>query len=291
MKKPLTYSRLTTGPIDDRIKNEAMVSFPNCKINIGLKVVGKRPDGFHNLETVFYPLHIKDGLEVVPSDTFSFSCSGLPIDGDAASNLCIKAWRLLQKDFRELPPMKIHLHKAIPMGAGLGGGSADAAYMLLAFNSRFDLRLNKEQLIGYASQLGSDCAFFIINTPCFAEGRGELLQPIPLDMAAYKILLVNPGIHINTAWAFQQVGSSARHSGLQEHILLPVDTWKENIVNDFEGPVFKAHPGIAAIKHGLYAQGALYASMSGSGSSVFGIFQQAARPALNFPAHYFYRWI
>jgi len=181
-----------------------MLSFPNCKINLGLHILGKRDDGFHNLETVFYPVPFKDALELIPSTNtgIEFTATGLAVDGNAADNLCAKAYHLLKKDFPEIPTIKIHLHKAIPLGAGLGGGSADAAFMLKLLNEKFKLNLSTDQLINYALQLGSDCPFFIINKPCLATGRGEMLEEIAVDLSAYKIVLINPGIHINTGWAF-----------------------------------------------------------------------------------------
>lgn len=253
-----------------------MIVFPNCKINLGLHILNKREDGFHNLETVFYPLPLKDALETIPaSDSETeFTGTGLAVDGNPADNLCVKAYHLLKKDFPQLPAIKIHLHKAIPMGAGLGGGSADAAFMLKMLNEKFKLHLTTSILIDYALQLGSDCPFFIINKLCFATGRGEKLEEINLDLSAYKIVLINPGIHINTGWAFSNISPALPEKSLKEIIQQPIHTWKEELKNDFETPVFAAHPAIKEIKEALYAQGAVYAAMSGSGSTVFGIFQQ-----------------
>ena len=266
-----------------------MVVFPNCKINIGLNVVGKRPDGYHDIETVFYPLTLREALEAVPADERQFALTGLPIESDNTNNFCIKAYDLLKADFPSLPPVKIHLHKVIPIGAGLGGGSADAAFMLQLLNQLFKLDLTQVQLSEYAERLGSDCAFFLYNQPCLATGRGEKLQPLTLDLASYKILLINPGIHISTAEAFKSVtiGNSGQlHQALQQ----PVKNWKSTVYNGFEIPVFKRFSAIAEIKELLYAQGAMYASMTGSGSSVYGIFKEAIDLKQKFPAHYFYRW-
>ena len=272
-----------------------MVSFPNCKINIGLNILAKRKDGYHDLQTIFYPIAIKDALEIIETDASAgdviFSSSGIKINGPQEDNLCIKAFKLLKKDFPAMPSIKMHLHKTIPMGAGLGGGSADAAFALQLINKKFSLKLSQEQLLEYALQLGSDCPFFIINTPCYAMGRGEILEPFQLDLSGYSILLVNPGIHINTAEAFSAISISENNTNLQDLVSMPLWEWKECIINDFENPVFKAHPQIAAIKDELYTLGALYASMSGSGSTVYGIFSKEQQVPLNFPAHYFYRWV
>lgn len=254
-----------------------MLSFPNCKINLGLNIIGKRPDGFHDLETIFYPIAIRDVLEIVTQQNettdVEFAGTGLSIDGDISNNLCVKAYHLLKKDFTELPGVKIHLHKTIPMGAGLGGGSADGAFTLTLLNQKFQLGLSTHQLMNYALQLGSDCPFFILNEPCFAEGRGEKLQPISLDLSAYQFIIINPGIHINTGWAFSNIEIKQPAKSVKEIITQPVDTWKNEMVNDFEEPVFQSHPEIRSIKEKLYSQGAVYASMTGSGSTVFGIFK------------------
>jgi len=253
-----------------------MVVFPNCKINLGLHILHKREDGFHNIETVFYPVGLKDALEVIPSARtgagIEFSASGIAA-GRTDDNLCIRAYHLLKKDFPQLPSVKTHLHKAIPVGAGLGGGSADAAFMLKLLNNKFNLNLSTRQLSSFALQLGSDCPFFIINKPCFATGRGELLEEITLDLSAYKIVLVNPGIHINTGRAFSQITPSPSKISIREIVMQPVINWKTELRNDFEAAVFTSHPEIKLIKDELYRLGADFAAMSGSGSSVFGIFK------------------
>ncbi len=254
-----------------------MIVFPNCKINLGLHILNKREDGFHNLETIFYPLAYKDALELIPNvnnDENEFTATGLAVDCKAEDNLCIKAWHLLKKDFPKLPPVKIHLHKAIPMGAGLGGGSADAAFMLKLLDSYFKLDIPEERLLRFALELGSDCPFFIINKPCFATGRGDVLEKVSVDLSMYKIVLINPGIHINTAWAFSNITPASPTKSIKEIIRQPIETWKDELQNDFENPVFEAHPQIKAIKENLYKQGAMYSAMSGSGSTVFGIFPQ-----------------
>lgn len=253
-----------------------MISFPNCKINLGLHIIGKREDSFHNLETVFYPVPFRDALEIISNPEtapeIEFTATGLAVEGNPEDNLCIKAYRLLKKDFPELPTVKIHLHKTLPMGAGLGGGSADAAFMLKMLNEKFRLNISTSKLISYSLQLGSDCPFFIVNKPCFATGRGEALEEIAVDLSAYKILLVNPGIHISTGWAFSNITPALPERSIKEIIQQPVNTWKAGLKNDFEAPVFAAYPAVKEIKSNLYSLGAIYASMSGSGSTVFGIF-------------------
>ena len=272
-----------------------MVSFPNCKINIGLHVVNKRADGFHDIETIFYPVNLKDAVEIVEdkgkSKTVTYTQTGLSISGTADDNLCLKAYHLLKKDFPQLSNIKMHLHKTIPMGAGLGGGSADAAFTLKALNNRFDLQLSTEQLIDYALQLGSDCPFFIINKPCYATGRGEILEEFALDLSAYQILLVNPRIHINTGAAFSNIKTERKKHNLKDLVTMPIKEWQQNIYNDFEKSVFEVEPEIAEIKTELISNGALYSAMSGSGSTVFGIFDPKTAPVLKFPAHYFYKWV
>lgn len=251
-----------------------MIVFPNCKINIGLNILGKRTDGYHNLETIFFPLPLYDVLEVIQHTNTGQPCelslSGIKIEGKPEDNLCTNAYHLLKKDHPQLPPVKIYLHKTIPAGAGLGGGSADGAFMLGLLNGKFQLHLSNEKLLSHALKLGSDCPFFIINKPCFAQQRGEVLEPVTLSLSGHKLVLVNPGIYVSTGWAFSQV--SYYTNDLKNMIDKPVEHWRELIGNNFEEPVFKKFPEIAAIKDALYASGALYASMSGTGSTVYGIF-------------------
>jgi 4-diphosphocytidyl-2-C-methyl-D-erythritol kinase len=266
-----------------------VIVFPNCKINLGLHILRKRSDGFHDLETVFYPLDLQDALEIVHCEQQSevaFTLSGASLDIPDADNICVKAYQLLKKDFPTLPPVKMHLHKAIPSGAGLGGGSADGAFTLLLLNQKFQLQLTDEQLIQYALQLGSDCPFFIINKPSIGKGRGENLMPLDLDLSAYQFIIVNPGIHINTGWAFGQLTLKANRTPIKEIIQTPVEVWKERLVNDFEAPIFLKYPEIASIKTTLYESGAVYAAMSGSGSTIFGLFKKESIPELRFPEHY-----
>jgi len=249
-----------------------MIQFPNCKINLGLSILAKRADGYHKLETVFYPIAVSDALEILPAANLTMTQTGIAVPGDPAQNLCLKAYHLLKKDFPTLPAVQMHLHKNIPMGAGLGGGSSDGTAALIILNQQFSLGLNDQQLIDYASQLGSDCPFFVHNKACHATGRGEILTPIHLDLSNYQFLLVHPGVHIATAWAFQQLNPHTKSESIQSIIEKPITDWKNSLINDFEAPVFKAEPKLLVIKDQLYQLGAIYASMSGSGSSLFGIF-------------------
>lgn len=273
-----------------------MIVFPNCKINLGLHILRKRTDGFHDLETVFYPLPLRDALEIVPSQETLAHGIDLTVSGGlgfvpAEKNICFKAYQLLKRDFPKLGSVRMHLHKVIPSGAGLGGGSADGSFALVALNAKFRLGLTEEELIPYALELGSDCPFFLRNRPVLARGRGEAMQDIALDLSSYTITVVNPRIHVNTGWAFSQLAPKADRIGLDQLITLPAEQWKDVLVNDFEGPICKAHPEIGAIREKLYQQGATYAAMSGSGSTVFGLFPKNTRPELPFPSHYFMKTV
>jgi 4-diphosphocytidyl-2-C-methyl-D-erythritol kinase len=256
-----------------------MILFPNAKINIGLNITERRQDGYHNLETIFYPIAIKDALEVVVSDELTFSSSGLDIPGRVEDNLCLKGYHMLKKDF-DLPPVSIHLHKNIPIGAGLGGGSADAAFFIRLMNEQFNLCLSVDEMTDYARRLGADCAFFIENKPVFAFERGDEFETIKLDLSAYKIVLVMPDIHISTSEAFSGIKPTPVKDSLLELISEPITEWKKHIKNDFETSIFKNHIEIRGVKAALYEAGAIYASMSGSGASVFGIFDHT--PDLGF---------
>jgi 4-diphosphocytidyl-2-C-methyl-D-erythritol kinase len=250
-----------------------MISFPNAKINLGLYITEKRQDGFHNLETVFFPVGWSDALEFVLADKFQFTASGIPISGDPEANLVVKAYRLLQKDF-DVPVLKIHLHKQIPFGAGLGGGSSDAAFMLRMLNKTFELGLDEGALLKYAAILGSDCPFFIQNKPVYATGRGEIMQETTVSLNGMFILLVKPLVEVATAKAFQFVVPKKSEVSLPELLCLPVSEWKEKVVNQFESSVFQQYPEIGLVRQKLYDSGAVYASMSGSGSCVFGLFSE-----------------
>jgi 4-diphosphocytidyl-2-C-methyl-D-erythritol kinase len=263
-----------------------MIHFPNCKINLGLNIIRKRPDGFHEIETVFYPLPFIEVLEALPSGQFQFNHSGLPIPGNEKTNLCIRAWIMLKEDHPELPELQIWLHKHIPIGSGLGGGSADAVSMLKMVDELFGLGLPGEQIFAYALRLGSDCPFFLSNKPCLARGRGELFETIPLDLSGYSFLLVNSGIHVDTAWAFSQSSPALPSRSLKEIILQAPENWKSLLLNDFEKPVLRLYPALNAVKEKLYEAGAIYASMTGSGSSFYGIFRKNALPSISFEENF-----
>ena len=271
-----------------------MICFPTCKINLGLRITQKRADGFHALETVFFPISIKDALEIivepdVNAAPITFTSSGLAINGDPSDNLCFKAYGLLKKDYPTIPNIKMHLHKQIPMGAGLGGGSSDGAFTLVALNQLFDLQITEDKLMQYALTLGSDCPFFILNKPAFATGRGEILKPIYVNLDGYSIVIVNPGIAISTKMAFSVITPKVPDTNMEAIICESVTNWKDFLINDFEEPIFNSFPEIANIKQTLYQKGAVYASMSGTGSTVYGIFPTSIIDTLdfNFPAHYF----
>lgn len=253
----------------------SMLYFPNAKINIGLNITSKREDGFHNLTTLFYPLQLCDGLEIVENnkDQTTLTTSGIVIDGDPLNNLVYKAYELIKKKYT-IPSLDLHLHKKIPFGAGLGGGSADASFVLKGLNELFDLKIEEDELLSMAAKLGSDCPFFIINTPAYATGRGEILTPTPLDLSGYRLVLVNPNILVPTPEAFKYIKPKQPDTPLLEALKLPVEKWDGVVVNDFEVSVFKQYPVIARLKEDLYKLGASYVSMSGSGSSVFALFKE-----------------
>lgn len=284
-----------------RLKHRLMICFPNAKINLGLHVVSRRTDGYHNLETIFYPIGLRDALEVIPrsdSDTqvhkpfatseksestatedkfctpdYHFFQTGIPIEGSPDNNLVIKALRLITAE-KKLPKIDIHLLKKIPSGAGLGGGSSDAAFMLGLLNDIFELGYTQMEVMVRAARLGADCPFFVLNNPAYATGTGEILEPIELDLSRYSLLLVKPDIMVSTKEAYEMVSPRRPDISLREIIQKPVDTWRELLKNDFEPSVFKKYPQISEIKEQLYEKGAIYASMSGSGSSVFGLFEE-----------------
>ena len=258
-----------------------MISFPIAKINLGLNVVEKRPDGYHNLQTVFYPVPIKDALEVqvmdeaFPSDyDCDLKVTNITIEGDEQRNLVVRAYQLLKQDFPTLPRIHTHLWKGIPTQAGMGGGSSDCAYMMLLLNQQFQLGLTDEQLIEYAAKLGADCAFFILSRPCYAEGIGEKLQPIDLSLSGYYIAVVRPDIPVPTKEAFSRIRPHYPAQNCRETVMQPIDTWRDTLINDFEESVFALHSEIGDIKQQLYDMGATYAAMSGSGSALFGLFKK-----------------
>ncbi|GAA4411643.1 4-(cytidine 5'-diphospho)-2-C-methyl-D-erythritol kinase [Nibrella viscosa] len=259
-----------------------MLTFPNCKINIGLQITEKRPDGFHNLQSCFYPVGWQDVLEVIPAETLRFTSSGIPIPGDPAQNLCVRAYNLLKADYA-LPPVHLHLHKIIPIGAGLGGGSADAAFTIRLLDERFGLALPMEQMETYARQLGSDCAFFIRNQPLYCLEKGDVFEPVSVDLSGYYILLVYPNLAISTAEAYAGVRPRQPDIPLRELLMAPVAQWRHSVHNDFEDNLFPAYPLLAGLKQQLYDLGAEYASMSGSGSAVYGIFAAPPDGQNHFP--------
>ena len=255
-----------------------MITYPNAKINLGLNIVEKRPDGYHNLETVFYPINLQDALEVTKleneDEEYKLKVSGVTIEGEPDNNLVVKAYRLLKKDFPNMAPINIHMFKHIPTGAGLGGGSADAAFMIKLLNNKFKLDLSTEKMEEYAAILGADCAFFIQNKPVFASGIGNIFESINLSLKGYYIVLVKPDIFVSTKDAFANIVPMHPNHSLKEIIRMPIETWRATMKNDFETSVFQKYPEIAAIKDKLYDMGAIYASMSGSGSAVYGIFRE-----------------
>jgi 4-diphosphocytidyl-2-C-methyl-D-erythritol kinase len=262
-----------------------MIRFPNGKINIGLSVVEKRPDGYHNIETVFYPIALEDALEIVPSpdNNTKLHLSGTTLHGDESDNLVIKTYALLSQHF-PLPPLHFYLHKVIPSEAGLGGGSSNAACALKMMDEMFNLSLSKQQLHDFAEQLGADCPFFIENIPVFASGKGNIFQNIELNLSPYKILLVKPPCSVSAKEAYDNIVPQKAICFLPEAITQPISEWKNLLFNDFEPFVFKKHPEIQHIKKTLYEDGALYASMSGSGSAVYGIFNEI--PIISFSEYY-----
>lgn len=260
-----------------------MICFPNAKINLGLSITEKRADGFHNIETVFYPIGWNEALEVVVLDSartdkssskeFNLHLSGIPISGNTEDNLLYKAYQIIKKT-KTLPPIDVYLHKTLPMGAGLGGGSADAAFFINLLNEQFTLQLSETERIDIAKQLGSDCAFFIKNKPVFAYEKGDVFKDIDLDLSQYYIAIIYPNVHSNTKEAYSLVKPHQPKKTILEIIKQPIASWKHELLNDFEISIFDKYPVVEKTKNDLYDLGALYASMSGSGSAVFGIFEK-----------------
>ena len=269
-----------------------MITFPIAKINLGLNVVERRPDGYHNLETVFYPVNIKDALELTMMNTkfpspvdCDIKVSNLNVEGDEQRNLVVRAYQLLKCDFPQMPRVHAHLYKVIPTQAGMGGGSSDCAYTIRLLNEMFTLGLTR--MIDYAAQLGADCAFFILSRPSYAEGIGERLVPVSLDLSSYYIGVVRPDIPVSTREAFSLIKPVKPAKCCRDVVLQPIETWRDELSNDFEQSVFALHPEIEAIKQRLYNLGAVYAAMSGSGSAVFGIFQDPIEISKHFPSDMF----
>ncbi|MEL6559493.1 MAG: 4-(cytidine 5'-diphospho)-2-C-methyl-D-erythritol kinase [Bacteroidota bacterium] len=253
-----------------------MIEFPNAKINLGLNILRKRTDGYHDIESCFYPVGWKDALEIVPSANFTFASSGIEIPESSSGNLCTQAFELIQRD-HQIDEVSIHLHKNIPIGAGLGGGSADCAFTFQILNRLFQLQLTNQQLEEYASSLGSDCPFFVKNTPVIASGTGTTLTPISLDLSDYYMVLVYPGIHISTAEAYSGIKPDSNQTSIKQIVSeKPVKEWKNYLKNDFETSLFPKYPILKDIKNQFYESGAVYASMTGSGSAIYGLYKEAA---------------
>ncbi len=260
-----------------------VIRFPIAKINLGLNIVERRPDGYHNLETVFYPVPIKDVLEVFPMDEkfpSSVDCdlkvSNIQIEGDEQKNLVVRAYQLLKQDFpQQMQRVHAHLFKRIPTQAGMGGGSSDCAVMISLLNDLFGLGLNNQQMIDYAARLGADCPFFVLNRPVYAEGIGERMQPIHLDLSSWVLAIVRPNIPVSTKEAFSYIHPKRPAKNCREIVAQPVEIWRDELTNDFEPSVFQIHPEIGQIKDDLYQMGAVYAAMSGSGSALFGLFRKS----------------
>lgn len=264
-----------------------MLRFPNCKINLGLYITNRRPDGYHDIETVFYPIQIHDALEMVPAAETALYVSGREVAGNNEDNLVWKAYEMLQKQYPDrIESMDIYLLKNIPMGAGLGGGSADGAFTLRLVSDYCKLGLEQEELSKMALKLGSDCPFFIHNTPQFAQGRGEQMTPITLDLSKYGIQVICPDVHVATGKAFQMITPKPAAFDLRKINELPVEQWREHVSNDFELPIFGMYPVLGEIKAQLYQRGALYASMSGSGSAVYGIFEKGKKATISVTVKY-----
>ncbi len=264
-----------------------MIVFPNCKINLGLKVKEKRTDGYHEIESLILPTKLCDALEIIESPKVSFTFSGISIDGDFKDNLIYKAYLLLKEKY-SIPAIAVHLHKAIPAQAGLGGGSADASFMLKLLNDYFELNLSYEDLKTLSLQLGSDCPFFIKNTPSFISGRGDILEETKLDLNGYYIAIVKPNVHINTGEAYNNIIRSKSSFDIKTIINAPLSSWKELVFNDFENYAFSKHFVIRSLKNKLYDNGAIYASMSGSGSAVYGIFEESPGLKSEFRDHFYW---
>lgn len=251
-----------------------MITFPNPKLNIGLDILRKRPDGYHDIDTLMVPYEgMRDVLEIVPAEKPEMTLYGIPVDGDPMDNLCVRAWRIMADEFG-IQPVAIYLYKNIPSGAGLGGGSADAAFTLVMLNGMFGLGLEKPALAELAARLGSDCPFFIYNRPMLCRGRGELMSPYEMNLSGFRFEVVVPQVHVSTREAYAGVTPSMPEVPLEQCLARPVTEWRDCVNNDFEKSVFASHPQLSEIKEDMYARGAVYAAMSGSGSSIFGIFEE-----------------
>ena len=267
-----------------------MIDYSPCKINIGLEIISKRSDGYHNIETIMYPVPLYDIIEVVPytKSSFEFSQSGIIVDGAVEDNLLYKAWKLINDSYF-IGGIKVHLHKQIPIGAGLGGGSSDAVGMLKILNKKFNLAISEDKLRLMAAALGADCPFFVSAKPAYAYNTGTDLKEILLDLSNYYILLVKPNIHISTQEAYKGIALSSKPSYVSPIADIPIEEWKDKVVNSFENKLFDTNIVLREIKEKLYAMGAVYASMSGSGAAIFGLFENLPAEG-SFPEKYF-QWI
>lgn len=284
--KNFLYTGAILTTFDNKINyNFRMVSFPNAKINLGLDIIEKRPDGFHSLESCFYPVQWLDVLEIIPSEDILFTSSGIEIPGESNHNLCIKVYNQLKKDFN-LPPVQIHLYKNIPIGAGLGGGSADAAFTIKSINKLFNLNLSIAQMEDYLRPLGSDCAFFVSNKPVLAYEKGDRFKEVSLSLKDYYIYLIYPKLHISTKEAYSGVIPQKPVKKIEEIIRMDITKWKGTLKNDFEATLFPAYPILPEIKETLYSKGAVYASMTGSGSAIYGIFTKEITLNEIFPSNF-----
>ena len=260
-----------------------MIVFPNAKINLGLNILNKREDGYHNIASCFYPIPWADVLEINISNSFSIELSGIPIPGNKEENLIVKAYQLLKNDF-DLSPVNIHLHKVVPIGAGLGGGSADCAFAIKAINELFSLGLSSKKMEKYAGQLGSDCPFFIENKPVHVSGTGNIFEPTELSLKGKFIVLVYPDLHISTGEAYSGIIPKIPKVENQKVINQPISSWKDSLLNDFELSLFPKYPELMLLKEKMYDNGAVYASMTGSGSTIFGIFE--SNVSIELPSNY-----
>ncbi len=260
-----------------------MVSFPNAKINLGLAIIEKRSDGFHTIESCFYPVQWVDALEIMPSKELSFSASGIEIPGTSDSNLCLKVYQTVKKDF-DLPPVSFHLLKNIPIGAGLGGGSSDAAFTIKSLNELFDLRLSTAQMEDYLRPLGSDCAFFVNNKPVMAHEKGDQFSALNLSLKDYFVAIVYPALHISTKEAYSGIKPQKPAVSIEDSLKLPIEDWNYTLKNDFEDALFPTYPILKDIKEVLYSKGAIYASLTGSGSAIYGIFEKKIDLKNTFPS-------
>ena len=264
-----------------------MICFPNAKINIGLNVVEKRTDGFHNIETIFYPVPLCDVLEIREAPALQLTIEGIAIQGTVENNLCIKAYKALADQYK-IPPVEIFLLKAIPTGAGLGGGSSDAAFMIKALNELFSLNLSEETMEQTAAKLGSDCAFFIKNKPVYATGKGDVFVPVSVSLKGKYIVIVKPPVHVSTPEAYGMIKPARPEYTIVSECKNPVLNWKKKITNDFEQPVISKYSVIGELIKKMYANGAAYAAMSGSGSAVYGIFDDEPDLQKQFPGNFYY---